>query len=602
MFRLPATCSESLQALNSARKGLPGLLTLSFAIALFPVATLLFLLLIFDVAIPGRSGATLTGLFFLYIAVLAVFFVLGTLRRRMLAHIGDIIQSHMMPRIDEATAYLAQASHSGSDGAQAARDLDAIQFFFRSRTAALWLDMAAAPIAIITMLFVHPWLALWLLIALAAMAGLLWQSTVRMEQPLRDAVGMTTRRQVISESGRTHHDVLRALGMKTQARRVWTIVNQSLAQIWQKMDNSHFWLGTGARMLMYASLAIIITMGAWFTVTDRASSAVTIAAGILAWLTLEPWVLTIESLPQSLAARQGWARLDTLLATVAPDTQTLNLPDPKTKLECQTAAVTAPAVRRPILHGITFELSAGDILGVIGPAGCGKSTLARALAGVWPLMAGKIRLDGAALDQWDSERLAAHIGYLPQTIGLIDGTVAENIARFEPDADPEKVIDAARKAHAHDLIVRLPEGYNTRVGPDGGKLSTSQAQRIALARALYSDPFLVVLDEPTAHLDTPGMQAFADSVNAARDRGAIVIIAGNANNFINLANQVLILRDGTMSEFGEREAVRQRISEKRKQVKIGIVKGVQNDDTAAKNDDEDENVSRRTPAEASHED
>lgn len=578
MFNIAFQSEEARHALAQARTGLPGIAVLSFVIGLFPVATLLFALLIFDVAIPGRSGSTLVGLMLLYIAIIAIIFILSGLRRRMLTHISDIATAALLPRIDDATAQMSQTSTIG-DGLQATRDLDLLQSFFRSRTAAGWIDVAAFPIALIAMFFIHPWIAVWMLTSGVVLTIFLWRSAKSIEQPLHDTVSIAARRQVISESGRANRDVLHALGMKGRAIQAWTFINQSLGQLHHTLYSKHMRWELLARTGLLLAIAVTLVIGAWLTIADRASPATTMAAAFLLWMALEPLVRSIEDLPLSLAARQGWNRLDTILSTVKPSAATLTLPTPETELECENVAVFAPGMRRPLVHGINFSLSAGDVLGVIGPAGCGKSALLRGLGGIWPLATGKVRLDGAAIDQWDAENLAAHIGYLPQSIDLIDGTIAENIARFDPDASPDSVVEAATNAQAHDLIVRLPEGYNTRVGPNGRRLSASQAQRIGLARAFYGNPFLILIDEPTAHLDTIGMRAFADAVNNARKRGAIVIIAGNANNFVGLASQVLVMKDGAMTEFGEREAVRQRITERRKQVEIGVVRG-ENPDSA----------------------
>jgi len=599
MFNLAFQSEEARSALAQARPGFSGIAVLSFVIGLFPVATLLFALLIFDVAIPGRSGSTLVGLMLLYIAIIAIIFTLSSLRRRMLAHISDIATAAILPRIDDATSQMSQTSPNG-DGLQATRDLDLLQSFFRSRTAAGWIDVAAFPIALIAMFFIHPWIALWMLLSGVVLMIFLWRSAKSIERPLHDMVSVAARRQTISESGRANRDVLHALGMKGRAIQAWTFINQSLGQLHHALYNTHLRWELLARNGLLISIAVTLVIGAWLTITDRASPATTMAAAFLLWMALEPLVRSIEDLPLSLAAHQGWNRLDTILSTIKPPAATLALPTPNTNLECENIAVFAPGMRRPLVHGINFSLSAGDVLGVIGPAGCGKSALLRGLGGIWPLAAGKVRLDGAAIDQWDAENLAAHIGYLPQSIDLIDGTIAENIARFIPDASPDSVVDAATDAQAHDLIVRLPEGYNTRVGPNGRRLSVSQAQRIALARAFYGNPFLILIDEPTAHLDTVGMRAFADAVHKARERGAIVIIAGNANNFVGLANQVLVMKDGAMTEFGEREAVRQRITERRKQVEIGVVRSENPDTTkeAAQTDSKDEQGAESDDAES----
>ncbi|MGD9811999.1 MAG: ATP-binding cassette domain-containing protein, partial [Sphingobium sp.] len=383
-----------------------------------------------------------------------------------------------------------------------------------------------------------------------------------LEQPARDLVTMLANRLAISETGRASLNTFRALGMRQRAMQAWVAANDRitlvLADSRERMRRDTV-IAQGVR---YAGLAAMLLFGGLLAIEDHASAAVVLAAAMMGWLGFSPLVRAIETVEQFVAARQGWARLDQALASVAPDAHTLELPIPKSTLTAEGAALVVPGARRPTVQGISFDLKAGEVMTVIGPGGSGKSAILRAVAGAWPLAAGKIRLDGAALDQWNDELLGRHIGYLPQTIDLIEGTVAENIARFDPDPNPEKVVDAAHAAGVHDMIVRLPDGYNSQVGPGGNRLSMSQAQRVALARAFYGDPFIIILDEPTSHLDGRAEKALSTAIGTARDRGAIVILGGVAASIIEMASHVLVLREGGMVDFGEKEAVRQRLADR----------------------------------------
>lgn len=571
------TSAEAHRAVKQVRPALSGIAVTSFVIALFPVALTLYLLLLFDIAIPGRSIDTLVGISLLMLSLVGVHAFLRILRRRMLGHVHDILAEQMLPRLDEVSAQITEGSASGhgddgSDGDQATRDMDAIGNFLKSPAAANWIDIGALPILLLVMAILHGWLAFNLLVGAGLLCLLLWRTISSLEQPMRDALPLLARRQAVAALGRSHGDVIRGLGMRQHGRRVWIMVNNALANVLDAAGRKHMMKTVVARALLFTLTGSAFAIGGALHIHDRASSAVVFAAGALTWLALEPLVFAISDTALFVAARQGLARIDMALKSVRPAAAAIELPAPKRKLDCEGVALGYPGARKPIVQGVHFNLDAGDVLAIVGPAGCGKSTIMRALAGTIPLARGKIRLDDAALDQWGEDRLGQHIGFMPQSIQLIDGSVAENIARFDPAADPQQVVAAAEAASAHEMIVRLPDGYNSSVGRDGTRLALSQAQRIAFARALYRSPVLLILDEPTAHVDLYGEQAFTKSIDAARERGAIVILAGNANNLVQVATHVLVLREGLMVDFGPKEEVRQRMAERRKRIKATVSK------------------------------
>lgn len=561
MRHIPASSIEAQAALLEMRAGVPGLAVSSFVVALFPAAVMLYLLLLFDVALPGHSAATLYGVTFIFLVILAFNGFISLLRRRMLGHIGDIAATHFTPRLDDVTARLGEGRVSRpGDGAQISRDLDAIQHFFRSSAAIAWLDMAGLPLLLLAQIFLGARFAVITLITAGALGFFLVKSLRAQEQPSRDLVTMLANRHAIAETSRSSIGTLRALGMRVRAMQAWRHANDRIAAIFVGLRERTRRDAVIAHGVRYAGFAALLLAGGLLAIDDRASGGVVISAAFLGWFALSPLVSAIETSDILIAGRQGWTRLDAALASIPSDGSALTLPEPAKTMNCESAALAVPGGKRPTVHGVNFALKAGEVMTVVGPGGCGKSVLLRGLSGAWPLVAGKVRLDGAALDQWDDELLGRHVGFMPQTIDLVEGTVAENIARFEPDANPEAVVGAAQTANVHEMIVRLPEGYNTQVGPGGNRLSQSQAQRIALARALYRDPFLIILDEPTAHLDGKAEKTVAAAVEAARARGAIVILGGVAASIVEMASHVLVMRDGTMVEFGEKEAVRKRIA------------------------------------------
>lgn len=573
-MKLPITSDEAQRAVRDMRPAAGGIAAISFVIALFPVAVSLYIMLLFDVAIPGGSISTLVGVSLLMLVLIGVHGYLRFLRRRILGHVQGIVITHMLPRLDEVSARVSEDSSLGQgDGDQAVRDLDAVSHFLKSPYATAWLDMGALPVLLVAMLFLHGWLALSLLVFAGALVFLLWRTVTMLEQPLRDIVPLLARRQAVSVLGRSHNDVIRGLGMKGHARQVWQLINASISRVIERASGAQLQMASIARALLFAGAGMTLAIGAALTVHDKASPAVTFAACALAWLALEPLVSAIIGAQQFVAARQGWTRIDALLRAVMPPVAPVRLPPPSRKIDCEGIAILHPGMRKPTVQNIQFSLQAGEVLAIVGPAGSGKSTVLRAIAGTIPLARGKIRLDDAALDQWGEDALGPHIGYMPQSIQLIEGSVADNIGRFDPDANPQHVVAAGQAAYAHEMIVKLPEGYNSLVGSNGSRLSSSQAQRIAFARALYGNPVLLALDEPTAHVDLAGEQMFAQSIEMARKRGAIVVVAGNANGLVQVASHILVMRDGTMLDFGPKEEVRARMAERRKRIKVDPAAG-----------------------------
>jgi PrtD family type I secretion system ABC transporter len=299
----------------------------------------------------------------------------------------------------------------------------------------------------------------------------------------------------------------------------------------------------------------VLGVGAYLVIHQEATAGIIIAGSILSARALAPVDLAIAHWKSFVAARQSWHRLTKLLEQMPVKPTPTLLQSPSSRLSVEGVGIAAPGDQKVIVQDVTFVLTAGAGLGVIGPSGSGKSSLARALVGVWQPFRGKVRLDGAALDQWSTDVIGRHIGYLPQDVELFAGTVAQNICRFDPEAKPELVLAAAKDAGVHDMIIKMRDGYNTQVGEQGTALSAGQAQRVALARALYGDPFLVVLDEPNSNLDTEGDEALTRAVRAARERGAVVVVVAHRPIGIEAVDQILVLRDGRMQAFGPKETV-----------------------------------------------
>jgi PrtD family type I secretion system ABC transporter len=319
-------------------------------------------------------------------------------------------------------------------------------------------------------------------------------------------------------------------------------------------------LGAMSKALRLLLQSAMLAVGAWLVINQQSTPGIIIAGSILGARALAPVDLAIANWRGFVGARQSWQRLSRLLGHLPPQTEPMALKPPSRSLVVQNAAVAPPGQQKIVCQEVNFTLAAGKALGVIGPTASGKSSLARMLVGVWTPGRGTVRLDGATLDQWSPESLGRHVGYVPQDVELFNGTVAQNISRFEEPPDADAVIAAAHAAGVHDLIINLPDGYETMVGDHGSALSAGQAQRLALARALYRDPFLVVLDEPNSNLDAEGDEALTRAILALRARGAITVVVAHRPSAIAGVDYILIMAKGRQQQFGPKEEILTRVT------------------------------------------
>jgi ATP-binding cassette subfamily C protein len=314
-------------------------------------------------------------------------------------------------------------------------------------------------------------------------------------------------------------------------------------------------LGGISKVLRMILQSAVLGLGAFLTITGDLSAGAIIAASIASARALAPVDLAISQWKNVVQARRSYARLTETLTSLDIDKPVVTLPAPKSSLKVERITVAAPSTGAVVLSDISFELKAGQATGIIGPSGGGKSTLVRALTGVWPLLRGHVRLDDADFAQWVPDDLGRHIGYLPQEVSLLDGTISENISRFEPNADGRKILEAAKAAGVHEMIVRLTNGYETELGPNGTALSAGQRQRLALARALYDNPFLVVLDEPNSNLDSEGETALTAAVQSVRERGGIVIVVAHRPSALAACDTIGVVQAGKLAAFGPKDEI-----------------------------------------------
>jgi ATP-binding cassette subfamily C protein PrsD len=370
----------------------------------------------------------------------------------------------------------------------------------------------------------------------------------------------SAQRQVLADATQRNAEVIQALGMADRFKTRWSRVNERYLRENIRASDLFANLGSGAKVLRYVLQSGMLGIGAYLVVSDKASGGVMVASSIMMGRALAPVEVALGSWKQLVAARQGIARLrEVCKFTAKPPLPAVALTRPCRELAVRELAVAAPGSDTTIVSNINFTLPAGTGLALLGASASGKTSLSKALVGIWPAKQGTVRLDGAAIDQWRSEELGRHIGYLPQDVALFDGTIAENIARFDERATSEGVLRAAQIAGVHDIILRLPEGYSTQIGQGGMSLSAGQRQRVGLARAVYGDPFLVVLDEPNANLDADGENALTRAIQILRRINSIVIVISHRPSAIAALNMAMVLYDGKVIAFGPTEEIFSRV-------------------------------------------
>jgi ATP-binding cassette subfamily C protein len=418
-------------------------------------------------------------------------------------------------------------------------------------------------------LFDLPWIPLYLaicfafhpLIGFTALAGaiiliaLTLVTEILMRAPTKAATEAAIVRNGLAEASRRNAEALISMGMAGRIAARWSEANRQYMRSQQEASDLGGGLGSTSKVLRMVLQSGVLAVGAYLVINQEASAGIIIAGSILSARALAPVDMAIANWKGFVGARQSWQRLNNLLTVMPAMAVPMQLQPPVRRLTVESVSASPPGVPKIVAQDIAFELEAGQGLGVIGPSGSGKSSLARLLVGVWQPVRGKVRLDGAALDQWAPDALGRHIGYLPQDVELLAGTVAQNIARFEPEPDNEAVIAAAKAVGVHDLIVRLPSGYDTPIGEQGSALSAGQAQRIALARAVYRNPFLVVLDEPNSNLDSEGEEALTRAILGVRERGGIIVVVAHRPSAIAGVDRLLMMSQGRVQAIGPKDEV-----------------------------------------------
>jgi ATP-binding cassette subfamily C protein len=513
------------------------------------------MLQVYDRVLPSRSVPTLVALMILMAVLYAFQATLEGTRTRILVRLGYYLDEAMSPRLYNAVVRLPFKLKGGGNESQPMQDVDHIRGFFSSGGPSALADLPWVPLYLVICFLFHPWIGVTALVGGGVLAAITICAEFYTRTPTKAAAVHQAKRSSLLEASRRNAEVVRAMGMAPGLGARWALSNAEHLFAQRRASDVSGGLGALSRALRMLLQSLVLGLGAYLVIYQEATAGVIIASSILVSRTLAPVEIAVANWKPFVAARQSWTRLCRLLETVPAEAPPLTLPAPRHQLRVENVSAVPPGERRVVLKGIGFGLATGDGLGIIGPSASGKSSLARLLVGIWQPANGKVQLDGAALEQWSPDVLGRHIGYLPQDVELFSATIAENIGRFDREINVEKVIAAAQAAGAHDLIVSLPQGYETQIGESGSSLSAGQRQRVALARALYGDPFLVVLDEPNSNLDEEGERALTNAIIGARRRGAIVVVIAHRPSALAAVDQVLVLSGGQQMRFGIKDEV-----------------------------------------------
>ncbi len=532
----------------------------------------IYMLQVYDRVLGSRSVETLLALTGLVCFLYGMMAILDFARGRVMGRVGARFQSRLDRRVFDAVLRKS-ATHPDQGTATGLADLEAVRRLMTSPVLTAIFDMPWTPIFLAGIWIFHPWLGILALSGGALLIAIAVINQITTRQPGLDAGRTAVRADAIATQIRTEAEMVQAMGMRNAAFDRWQIARGAAldSQIGSTDLSTTFTSVTKAFRLFLQSA--MLGLGAYLVLQNQLTAGAMIAGSILMGRALAPIEQVVGQWALVQRARQGWNSLAILLKDVPPEAPRTALPRPRARLELFKATVFPPGETTPALKAITFSVEPGQAVGVIGASGSGKSTLARAITGVWPPRAGVIRLDGATLDQFDASVLGEHIGYLPQRVQLFDGSIAENIGRLSANPDAERVVAAAKQADAHEMILRLPNGYDTQVTAGGGRLSGGQMQRVGLARAMYGDPIILVLDEPNSNLDNEGSEAVNTAIRNFKKEGRSVLIMAHRPAAIKECDMLLMLEQGEVRAFGPKEEVLRNVVSNNKQIVESVGQG-----------------------------
>ncbi len=525
----------------------------SFVINMLLLVPAIYMLQIFDRVLASRNTSTLLMLTLLILGLYALMAGLEWVRSRLLVRAGSMLDAQMNARVFTA-AFEANLRRAGGNAGQALNDLTNVRQFITGNGLFAFFDAPWFPVYLAVIFLIHPMLGLLSVAGAVLLVALTLANEWTTKGPLTQANTAAIQSSNYATNNLRNAEVIEAMGMLANLRRRWYEKYRNVIAL-QGVASDRAGAITAITKFVRISLqSLVLGLGALLVIQGYITPGGMIVASILMGRALAPVELLIGVWKQFISSRSAYERLERLLKEFPAREQGMALPPPRGHLTVENVMTAAPGTQVAILKGVSFTLEPGEVLGVIGPSAAGKSTLARLLVGVWPALAGKVRLDGADVYSWDKQLLGAYIGYLPQDVELFEGTIAENIARFG-EIDSGQVIEAARQAGMHEMILHFPKGYDTPIGTGGSFLSGGQRQRIALARALYGEPPFIVLDEPNSNLDDAGEAALVQAVLAQKAAGRTLIVITHRTSILSTVDKLLLLREGVVQAFGPRQQV-----------------------------------------------
>jgi PrtD family type I secretion system ABC transporter len=514
----------------------------------------IFMLQVYDRVLTSGSVPTLLALSAIVILLYGYYGFLEYVRGRVMVRVGRRFEETLRNRVFDAMSMLS-LRRAANVGGQPVVDLVTVRQFLSGPIPLAFFDMPWVPVYLAIVFALHFWLGVAGLISAAIIFVLALWTEGSTRGPIAKAVASQGKASIMTDEARRSSEAMFALGMRGIMRSRWAAVQQESLDHQTAASDAGGKLSAASRVFRLVVQSGMLAIGAYLAIKGEITPGAIIAASIIMGRGLAPIEQAVGGWQQFIGARKALDRLARVLGQVPTEPQRMQLPQPRGLLDVENLIVAVPGQEKPLLAGLNFRVLPGQGLGVIGPTGAGKSTLARVLTGVIPATRGTVRLDGAAIEQRSIDDYGKVIGYLPQDVQLFDGTVAQNIARFRDDANPDAIIKAAQMANVHDLVMRLPQGYDTPLGENGARLSAGQRQRLALARALYGDPALIIMDEPNSNLDADGETALDKAIRISLQRGAAVVVVAHRPSALHAVQQLLVLSDGKAVAHGPRDEV-----------------------------------------------
>jgi len=553
------TSAQKRKAAERLTKGLKGIVIFLFSVSgiinVLALTGSFYMLQIYDRALTSGSVPTLVALSVLAIGLYLFQGLFDVIRSQVLVRVGARLDKRVAPLAHQVAIDMPRFGFSTAESLERGRDVDTVRGFLGGQGPTALFDLPWMPLYLAFVYFLHPLLGA-LVLGGAVMLTLLTIATEIMTRRLAGSTHQAAiERNAIADSNARNAEILKAMGMAKRAVARFDKANAEHLSLQTRTNDISGTFGAIAKVLRMILQSATLGLGAYLTIQGELSAGAIIACSVASARALAPVDQVIGNWKGVVAARTAFQRLKETVIALADLDEPLALPAPKAMLQVERITVAAPDSGRVLLSDVEFQVGAGQALGIIGPSGGGKTTLVRALTGIWPVLRGSVRLDGAELTQWQDEELGRHVGYLPQDVSLLDGTVAENISRFDPSNDSRAIVAAAQAAGIHEMIVRLPDGYRTKLGAQGAALSAGQRQRIGLARALYKDPFLVVMDEPNSNLDGEGEAALTEAIKGVRARGGIALVIAHRPSALVAVDLVAVIQNGRLTAFGRKDEI-----------------------------------------------